>query len=340
MKTATAKKENSAPSSNALEKWGFLYTSELKSVNEVIIKLTNDGTTPLIGLLAEHIIKSGGKRLRPILVLLSAKMCGYSGERHVNLAAAIEFIHTATLLHDDVVDESKLRRGQKTANEQWGNAASVLVGDFLLSRAFQLMARDGNLEILRILSDTSATMSEGEVKQLSTQNDIETSIETYIDVVERKTAKLFSAACEIGPVIAGKSSLEQEEMARFGHNLGVAFQIVDDVLDYSAKQEQLGKTIGEDFSEGKVTLPMILAYESADKKEKDFWLRIINDRLVADTDFRTAITIMTKRRLLDKAMSVAKDYAKLALAEISNFPDCDEKQALLELADFAVNRPY
>lgn len=247
-----------------LAKWRHLFAEELARVDRVILKMTENETI-LIPQMVQHILKAGGKRLRPILTIMSAKLCGYEGERHIQLAAAIELLHTATLLHDDVVDESHLRRGVDTANEVWGNAASVLVGDYLLGKAFQLMARDGSIEVLLLLSDSSAIITEGEIKQLIAANDIGTNRDEYLDIIESKTAQLFAAACHVGALVSEQPEQEQT-LDDFGRYLGVAFQIADDALDYSAKQEALGKTIGDDFREGKVTLPVILAYERGNKE--------------------------------------------------------------------------
>ncbi|NJM93119.1 MAG: polyprenyl synthetase family protein, partial [Rhodospirillaceae bacterium] len=224
----------------------------------------------LIPQLAGHIIAAGGKRLRPMLTLAAAQICGYQGLGHIRLATAVEFIHTATLLHDDVVDESDLRRGETSANVLWGNKASVLVGDFLFSRAFQLMVADGSLRILEILCGASAKIAEGEVLQLMTSNDTATTEQAYLEVIKGKTAILFSAACEVGAVLADRPKREQESLASFGLNLGIAFQLIDDALDYSAKQEALGKKIGDDFREGKITLPVILAFLRGEETEREF----------------------------------------------------------------------
>lgn len=321
-----------------LQKWQLLSGEELKRVDKVMLGMTED-KADLIPQLVSHIIKSGGKRLRPILTILSAKLCGYKGERHINLAAAIEFLHTATLLHDDVVDESKLRRGISTANNVWGNAASVLVGDFLLSRAFQLMASDGSIEVLQILSDTSAVITEGEVKQLMAVNDITTDKKTYIDIVASKTAQLFAAACQIGAVITEKPEREKKALFDFGCNLGVAFQIVDDALDYSAKQEELGKTIGDDFREGKVTLPVIFAYEKGDKEERRFWRDSIEGNR-GKTSLNKAIKLINKHKVLEQTISEAKNYTKKASSALEMFGGSDEKNTMLELLEFSVSRPY
>src|SRR5690242_6312919 len=240
-----------------------LVRHDLGAVNALILERMQS-TVALIPQLAGHIIAAGGKRLRPMLTLATARLCGYrGGRRHVALAAAVEFIHTATLLHDDVVDASDLRRGLATANAVWGNKPSVLVGDFLFSRAFQLMVEDGSLKVLDILSSASAVIAEGEVLQLVTSNDTETTEESYLAVIQAKTAQLFAAASRIGAVLADRPSAEEQALEAYGRSLGIAFQLVDDMLDYSAEQAELGKTVGDDFREGKITLPVVLALRSA-----------------------------------------------------------------------------
>ena len=246
-----------------------LVEDDLSQVNTVIMQRMQSPVT-MIPQLAGHIVAAGGKRLRPVLTLASAKMCGYGGKRHISLAACVEFIHTATLLHDDVVDESELRRGSSSANAIWGNQASVLVGDFLFSRSFELMVEDGSLDVLRILSNASSVSAEGEVMQLMTANDTETGETAYLAVIQAKTAKLFAAACRIGAVVADRPKVEEDALDTYGLNLGIAFQLIDDVLDYSAKQAELGKTIGDDFREGKITLPTILAFRRGGDEERTF----------------------------------------------------------------------
>ncbi|MDP9128013.1 MAG: polyprenyl synthetase family protein, partial [Pseudomonadota bacterium] len=264
-------------SPTALDALTALVAEDMAAVNHLIIQRM-ESSVPLIPQLAGHIIAAGGKRLRPILTLASARLCGYQGLRHHKLAASVEFIHTATLLHDDVVDASSLRRGEPSANAMFGNQASVLVGDFLFSRAFQLMVEDGSIDVLRILSTASAVIAEGEVLQLTTTNDSGTSEQTYLEVVRAKTAELFAAACRIGAVVAGRPASEEEALRTFGLNLGIAFQIIDDALDYSAEQLRLGKTIGDDFREGKVTLPVILAIHRGNEAERAFWRRALDEQ--------------------------------------------------------------
>ena len=316
-----------------------LVEKDMQAVNAVILDKMQSPVA-LIPQLAGHIIAAGGKRLRPMLTLASARLCGYRGERHLALAACVEFIHTATLLHDDVVDESELRRGLKTANEIWGNKASVLVGDFLFSRAFQLMVADGSLKVLKVLSDASATIAEGEVHQLLTANDTETTRAAYMEVIEAKTAALFAAACEVGAVVAERPEAEAEALSGYGRRLGIAFQLVDDILDYSAKQAELGKTVGDDFHEGKITLPVVLAFERGDAEEKAFWRRCLEELEQQDGDLDHAMELMRRHGALDDAMAEARSFGEAARADLAVFPDGPFKAALLEAVDFCLDRLY
>jgi octaprenyl-diphosphate synthase len=265
-------------------------------------------------------------------------------DRPFGLAASVEFIHTATLLHDDVVDGSDERRGQKAANLVFGNQASVLVGDFLFSRAFQLMTADGSLEVLRILSDASAIIAQGEVKQLTTANNLDTSMDDYIEVVSAKTAALFAAACEIGPVIAGQDKQAQAALAEYGMALGIAFQIIDDVLDYNAEQEKLGKAIGDDFREGKMTAPVLIALENARDDERAFWTRTMGELNQEDGDLARAMDIMIAHDSLNKGVKLAEDYAAKAIAALDSLPaaarDSELGMALKDLITFVINRAY
>jgi len=323
----------------ALERITALVREDLEAVNQVI--LTNlQSRAPLIPQLAQHLIASGGKRLRPVLTLTSARMCGYEGMRHVGLAASVEFIHTATLLHDDVVDESALRRGEASANALWGNESSVLVGDFLFARAFRLMVADGSLKVLSILSDSASIIAEGEVMQLSTANEPETSEANYLDVVQAKTANLFAAACEIGAVLAERPQVEEEALRSYGLNLGTAFQLVDDVLDYSAQQATLGKTIGDDFREGKITLPIVLAFRRGNEDERAFWCRTVENLEQKEGDLERAIKIMTAREALADSIERARHYGSVARDALGIFPDSPEKAALTDLVDFCIDRAY
>jgi octaprenyl-diphosphate synthase len=314
-----------------------LVAEDLAACNRLIVERMQSPVA-LIPQLAAHIVAAGGKRLRPLLTLASARMAGYRGMRHVALAACVEFIHTATLLHDDVVDESALRRGQASANALFGNKPSVLVGDFLFSRAFQVMVEDGSLEVLRILAEASATISEGEVLQLVIQNDTSSTEEQYLAVIEGKTAALFAAATEVGAVVAGCDPDRQAALRAYGHNLGVAFQLVDDALDYSAEQERLGKTVGDDFREGKITLPVLLAFARGDEAERGFWRRTVEDRAQTEADFAQAIALMQKHRAFDDTVTRARDYGAKALAALDRFPESREKRALADIVEFCISR--
>jgi octaprenyl-diphosphate synthase len=316
-----------------------LVGQDLARVNKVVLRRL-ESQVALIPQLAGHIIASGGKRLRPMLTLATARMCGYGGDRHISLAAAVEFIHTATLLHDDVVDESDLRRGQATANSVWGNDASVLVGDFLFSRAFQLMVEDGNLHVLDILSGASAVIAEGEVLQLMTTNDTETTEDAYLRVISAKTAALFAAACQIGAVVSERPRAEEEALKSFGRNLGIAFQLVDDALDYSARQMTLGKTVGDDFREGKMSLPVILAFTRGSDEERNFWRRTIEDGAQQEDDLEKAIDLMEKHGALADTVERARHYGSIARDALGLFPDGEIKTALSDIVDFCVERAY
>jgi octaprenyl-diphosphate synthase len=316
-----------------------LVGDDMAEVNRAILDRMG-GKVPLIPQLAGHIIAAGGKRIRPMLTLAAARLCGYTGKRQIGLAACVEFIHTATLLHDDVVDESDLRRGVATANVVWSNQASVLVGDYLFSRAFQIMVEDGSLEVLRILADASAIIAEGEVMQLETSNDTTTSEESYLEVISSKTAALFAAASRVGAVVAERPHAEEMALNSFGRNLGIAFQLVDDLLDYSASQEELGKTVGDDFREGKVTLPVILAFRRGDDEERDFWRRCIEKGDQQDGDFHHAVQLMERREALSDTLERARHYSSIARDALGLFSDNEIKRALLEMVDFGIERAY
>jgi len=316
-----------------------LVAEDIKAVNQVVVDRMQSQVS-LIPQLAGHIVAAGGKRLRPMLTLAASRMCGYEGDRHVGLAACVEFIHTATLLHDDVVDESDLRRGFASANAVWGNKASVLVGDFLFSRSFELMVEDGSLKVLGILSSASAKIAEGEVAQLVTANDTETGEAAYLNVISCKTAQLFAAACRIGAVVAERPLVEDDALDTFGLNLGIAFQLIDDVLDYSAKQAQLGKTIGDDFHEGKITLPIILAFRRGNDEERAFWRRTLEDLEQEDKDLDTALSYLEKHNALTDTVDRARHYGAIARDALGIFPDNPEKKALSHLIEFCIDRAY
>jgi len=316
-----------------------LVADEARDVDQIIrTRLHSD--VALINQLSHYIINSGGKRLRPLLVLLAARACRYQGRQHINLAAVIEFIHTATLLHDDVVDQSDLRRGKDSANTIWGNKPSVLVGDFLFSRAFEIMVADGSLKVLKILSEASSVIAEGEVMQLLTTNDVETSEDAYMEVINAKTAELFAAACEIAPVVADRPEKEEKALRSFGMNLGVAFQLIDDALDYSAKQAVLGKTVGDDFRDGKITLPIILAYNRGDKKERAFWKRVMEDDHPRDGDLAQAMEYLNRHNTLNDTVERARHFGSKARDALALFPGSEAKTALLAIVDFCIDRAY
>jgi len=327
---------DSGPSLDTLHR---LVANDLAAVNTLIIEHMHSPVA-LIPQLAGHIIAAGGKRLRPMVTLAAARLCGYEGRRQQALAACVEFIHTATLLHDDVVDASVLRRGQDSANAVWGNQASVLVGDFLFSRAFQLMVADGSLDVLRILSNASAVIAEGEVLQLVTTNDTATDEEAYLEVIRCKTATLFAAAAEIGAVIAERPAAEQKALADYGMNLGIAFQLIDDVLDYSALQAKLGKTVGDDFREGKMSLPVVLAFGRGDAEERRFWTRTLERMEQDEHDLDHAIVLLHRHGALDETAARARHYADRAKRALTLFPKTAIREAMREAVDFAVCRAY
>ncbi len=320
-----------------LDKMASLIEDDLKAVNQEIVTRMHSPVS-LIPELAGHIIAAGGKRLRPMLTLAASKLCGYDGTRQILLATCIEFIHTATLLHDDVVDESELRRGMDSANALWGNQASVLVGDFLFSRSFELMVEDGSLDVLGILSSASSVLAEGEVLQLMTTGDTETSETAYLDVIESKTAILFAAACELGAIVGERPEPEREALRAYGQNLGVAFQVIDDVLDYQAQEDTLGKTVGDDFREGKVTLPVILAFSRGNDEERDFWRRTIEGLTQKPEDLAHAQLLLKKHGALDDSIERARHYSAIAKDALGLFPESEIKQSLLDVVDFCIER--
>ena len=330
---------NSSSAENAMNRLQALVSEDMGVVNESIVQRMKSPVA-LIPELAGHLIASGGKRLRPMLTIASAQLVGYEGDRHTKLATCVEFIHTATLLHDDVVDESNLRRGKKTANLVWGNKPSVLVGDFLFSRSFELMVEDGSLKVLKILSNASAVIAQGEVLQLMTSNDINTTEDAYLEVIGAKTAALFAAACEVAPVVAERPQSEQDALRNYGMNLGIAFQLVDDALDYSARQATLGKTVGDDFREGKVTLPVILAYHRGDVDEKAFWKRTVERLKQKDEDIDIALGYMKKHRTLDDTIARARHYGNKAKDALAIFPDKPVRSALEDIVEFCIERAY
>lgn len=314
-----------------------LVSGDMEKVNELILSKAGSNVE-LIPEIARHLIDSGGKRLRPMLTLAFAQMFGYEGKGHVILAASVEFMHTATLLHDDVVDESDMRRGKLAARKLWGNQASVLVGDYLLGQAFKMMVDVGSLEALRILSEASAIIAEGEVLQLGAAQDTSTTFETYLQVIEAKTAALFAAACEVGPEIADKSDQERADARQFGMDLGYAFQLVDDALDYGGATVDLGKDVGDDFHEGKITLPVIYAMERGSDEDKAFWKRCLEDGDIREGDLDHAVALMKSTGALADTVQKARDYGASAIERLQNLPDGQAKNALIEAVHFCIAR--
>ena len=313
-----------------------IVNKDLIEVNNIIIN--EIGTeVPLINDLSKHILASGGKRIRPIITLLTSSLCNYKGKNHLALAASVEFIHTATLLHDDVIDESKMRRGVATANDIFGNKTSVLVGDFLFSRAFELMVANSPIQVLEILSKASTTIAQGEVLQLSTINDCSTSKDMYMKIIKNKTASLFSAASEISAVLSKKEVQIQRALKKYGEKLGIAFQLVDDALDYTGTKT-LGKKIGDDFKEGKMTLPAIISISHSNDKEKIFWKKAIENLDQSDSDFNKAIELINKYNGIETTIDMAKEYCIEAIQSLDIFPRSQTKLALESLAYLAINR--
>ena len=316
-----------------------LVAADMNGVNAVILDRMQSKVA-LIPELAGHLIAGGGKRMRPMLTLACANLLGYTGTRHYKLAAAVEFIHTATLLHDDVVDGSGMRRGKRTANLIWGNPASVLVGDFLFSRAFELMVEDGSLRVLRILSHASAVIAEGEVEQLTAQRRIETGEEQYLEIIGAKTAALFAAACRVAPVVAEASDEAELALESYGRNLGIAFQLTDDVIDYASDEATMGKGVGDDFRDGKMTLPVILAYARGDAEDREFWKEAMSGNRSSDEDLAHAISLMRATDALSDAVEHARHYGRRAIDSLAGFPSNKAKSALVEAVEFAISRAY
>jgi octaprenyl-diphosphate synthase len=314
-----------------------LTQDEMARVNELILSKAGSDVD-LIPKLANHLISSGGKRLRPMITLAAAQMFGYSGEGHVKLATSVEFMHTATLLHDDVVDESDLRRGKKTARMIWGNQASVLVGDYLLGQAFRMMVEVGSLEALDVLSSAAAVIAEGEVMQLDVAKNLETTEDDYLAVIKAKTAALFSAAAEVGPIIAGTSKNDRAALKSYGINLGLAFQLVDDALDYGGSAQDLGKNVGDDFREGKITLPVILSYRRGSEEERQFWKGAIEEGQTDDAALEKAKALMTKYNAVGDTIARARHFGEIARDALAPLKSSPQKAALTEVIDFCISR--
>ncbi len=331
--------EDKESGANAIVPILDLTRADMERVNAMILSRTGSQVT-MIPEVANHLISSGGKRLRPILTLASAMLCGYHAESHVKLAAAVEFMHTATLLHDDVVDDSDMRRGKPAARMLWGNEASVLVGDFLLGQAFKMMVEVGSLRALEILSTAACLIAEGEVMQLAAAKNTETTEDEYMAVIRGKTAELFGAACEVGPVIAGSSKAAAAACRSYGLNLGIAFQLVDDVLDYGGVAAKLGKNTGDDFREGKITLPVVLSFRRGSEQERAFWTRTLQAGEIGDGDFETALGLMRKHRALDDTIDRARHHAKMAQDALGLFPASAMREALEQVVEFCLSRAH
>ncbi len=314
-----------------------LTAQDMGRVNELILSKAGSDVE-MIPEVANHLISSGGKRLRPMLTLAAAQMFGYTGDAHVKLATSVEFMHTATLLHDDVVDESDMRRGRSTARTIWGNQASVLVGDFLLGQAFRMMVDVGSLEALDILSTAASVIAEGEVMQLGAAKNLETTEDDYLAVIKAKTAALFSAAAEVGPVIADASKTDRAALRSYGMNLGLAFQLIDDALDYGGDSRSLGKNVGDDFREGKVTLPVILSYRRGASDEREFWKDAIENGRSDDDALAHALALMTKHGAIGDTIGRARHFGEIARDALAPLKKTPQKQALLDVIDFCISR--
>ena len=314
-----------------------IVSEDMGAVNRIILdKAVSD--VELIPTLAHHLIESGGKRLRPMLTIASAKLCGYHGDGHVRLAAAVEFMHTATLLHDDVVDESDVRRGKATARRVWGNQASVLVGDFLLGQAFRMMVEVGSMGALKILSSAAAVIAEGEVMQLAAAKNTATTEDEYLAIINAKTAALFSAATEVGAAITSRPTEEQAALKSYGRNLGIAFQLIDDALDYSGDSKRLGKSVGDDFREGKITLPVILCFRRGNDSERTFWRRTLSEGKIEDGDLEHAIHLMKKHNAIEATLERAEHYGAIARDALAIFKPGPHARALSDVITFCIAR--
>ncbi len=317
-----------------------LLSDKIKNV-EGLIQQKLKSEVNLIKIMSNHHLSSGGKRLRALLTLESAKLTGFKGEkRDINLAACVELIHSATLLHDDVIDESELRRGVKTTNSIWGNQSSILVGDYLLSRCFEMMVEDGDLEILKLLSSTSAKIAQGEVLQLQHKGEADLLEETYIDIINLKTASLFSAATKTGACLSGTNEKEKKALESYGRNLGLAFQIADDALDYYAKEKLFGKEIGKDFFEGKVTLPLITIFHKGNDEEKHFLNEIMKKDKRTEEDFSETLALIYKYKAVEATFKKAEYFVNVSFDALAIFPDTEDKKILQNLTSFSLNRSF
>ncbi len=316
-----------------------LTVPDMARVDQTILSRAASHVT-MIPDVARHLIASGGKRLRPMLTLATAGLCGYEGAGHVKLAASVEFMHTATLLHDDVVDESNMRRGKLAARMLWGNEASVLVGDFLLGQAFKMMVEVGSLPCLDVLSTAAVVIAEGEVMQLSAAKDTQTSEDDYLAVIRAKTAALFGAACEVGAILGARPKAEVAACRSYGLNLGIAFQLIDDALDYGGTAAVLGKNVGDDFREGKITLPVVLAFRRGSETEREFWRRGLEKGEVQDSDLDKAIGLLRRHRALEDTVERARHYGAMARDALELYPASHWKHALIDVVDFCISRSH
>lgn len=314
-----------------------LTKDDMARVNELILSRAGSDVE-MIPEVANHLISSGGKRLRPMMTLAAARMFGYEGDGHIRLATSVEFMHTATLLHDDVVDESDLRRGKSTARMIWGNQASVLVGDFLLGQAFRMMVDVGSLDALDVLSTSASVIAEGEVMQLAAAKNMETTEDEYLAVIKAKTAALFSAAAEVGPIIADMTRAERLALRSYGLNLGLAFQLIDDALDYGGSADDLGKNTGDDFREGKITLPVILSYRRGNEEERAFWKNAIENGASDDESLAKAIGLMTHHNAIADTVQRARHFGEIARDALASMPQSAQKDALIDVIDFCISR--
>ena len=331
-------KNNKTLSNDSTNLMMHLIEDDIKLVNNFMISHIKS-EVPLIPILSKYLVNSGGKRIRPALTILFSKLFGYKyGSRHISLSACIELIHMASLLHDDVVDESYLRRGQKTANKIWGNKASVLVGDYIFTKAFQIMVDDQDLKILQNLSNASKSLAQGEVLQLSLKNNLDIDTEKYFKVVEDKTAKLFSSSAMVGGIISKCSEKIISNLELFGKNIGISFQLLDDALDYECSKNNIGKNIGDDFKEGKITLPVLLALKKANSTEKSFWKRVIEDLDQKKNDFKKAQSLLYKYNCIGETKTIAKEYSKKAEEILKIFPQNNYNSALVDLTKFVFTR--
>jgi octaprenyl-diphosphate synthase len=331
--------ESKTKSGASIEPLLRLTRGDMDEVNTLILSRAGSDVS-MIPEIAHHLIESGGKRLRPMLTLAAARMCGYAGEDHIKLAASVEFMHTATLLHDDVVDESEMRRGKAAARMLWGNQASVLVGDFLLGQAFRMMVEVGSIDALGILSNAAAIIAEGEVMQLAAAKNTATTEDEYLAVIKAKTAALFSAAAEVGPTISGRDRADRSAFRSYGTNLGLAFQLIDDALDYGGNSEDLGKHTGDDFREGKITLPVVLSYRRGSDDDRAFWRRVLEAGEIDESDLGRAIDLMRNHRAIEDTVERARHFGAVASDALAPFPDSAHKAALLQAVDFCIARAY